>query len=175
MPRADKSAIPTHSFMQPFTEIEGCSADAFKSSVEFPVALEEFIQAFFGSTAFQMERTLLKIMGKPYVSPADIKALAAGQQAQFAIWQVKERSDHEIMLKVGDGPIRSWLMVLPEQNGKTSLYFGSAVLPQGKTKNGTPQIGFLFRTLIGFHNFYSRLLLNSAIKKLIQTHTKTAA
>ena len=161
--------------MQQYTEIEGCSADAFKDNVKFPVSLEEFIQAFFGSNAFQMERTLLKIIGKPYVSPADIKALAASQQTQFAIWQVEAQSDHEIMLKVGNGPIRSWLMVLPEQNGKTSLYFGSAVLPQDKTKNGTPQIGFLFRALIGFHNFYSRLLLNSATKKLIQAHTKTAA
>ena len=84
------------------------------------------------------------------------------------------------------GRTRSWLMVRPAgaeagaragagagspRDGSaapvsTQLYFGSAVLPIVDSTTGQRRLGAGFRSLLGFHRLYSRLLLSSAASRL---------
>ncbi len=166
MTHVEKTAIPLDSFMSAYKQIDGCSADAFRGYLEFPVTLEALITAFFGSPIFTLERLLLKSIGQANTSRSDITGLAAGTQEKFAAWKVEDRNESEVILKVGSSPIRSWLMARPDGDGKTAIYFGSAVLPQTTNRNSKPQVGSSFRFFMGVHNFYSCLLLKSTIKNL---------
>lgn len=71
------------------------------------------------------------------------------------------------------GRTRSWLMVAPAEGGSagsTRLYFGSAVVPARAPRAGTetPDLGWTFRLLLGFHKLYSRALLFSAKSRLMR-------
>ncbi len=152
--------------MQVYDKTPGCLTDAFRCKVDFSVNLEHFIQAFFDSSVFRLERLLIQILTRKQADLTQVKKLASGTDKTFAVWQVAQRSNFEILMKVGTGPIRSWLAAYPDQDGGTSLYFGSAVLPTKGDKNGNQQVGFLFQATVWFHEFYSRLLLKSAVRTL---------
>ena len=83
---------------------------------------------------------------------------------------MEAREDDQLLLCAVDGRTRSWLMVsTTDVSGGTRLYFGSALLPGRKTGNGStgkPEMGFVFKALLGFHNFYSRALLSAAARRL---------
>ena len=68
------------------------------------------------------------------------------------------------------GRRRSRLVVsAAEVPGGTRLYFGAELLPVANAstgKGGKPKMGFVFKALLGFHNRYSRALLNSAARRL---------
>ena len=56
-----------------------------------------------------------------------------------------------------------------EQSGvSTRLYFGSAIVATDKDSNGDPTLSFFFKSLIRFHELYSRALLSTARKRLIK-------
>ncbi|MFT6557059.1 hypothetical protein [Sneathiella sp.] len=164
--QAEKTNIPDSSYMQVYDKTPGCQTDAFCFKVDFSVSLEHFIHAFFDSPIFRLERLLIRILTRKQAGLIQVKKLASGTEKTFAVWQVAKRSNREILMKVGTGPIRSWLAAYPDQEGRTSLYFGSAVLPTKGGKNGSQQVGFLFQATAWFHEFYSRLLLQSAAKNL---------
>jgi hypothetical protein len=61
------------------------------------------------------------------------------------------------------------MVVAVENSGaqlSTRLYFGSAVIPVIHKKSGRPTLGFTFRSLLGFHKIYSRVLLYAARLRL---------
>ena len=144
---------------------DGSYTDCFKVSIGHPVSLETFVAAFFDTWIFRLERKLLALIARSPSSKADVQSLARGTSDRFALWQVEAREDDQILLVVGDGPIRTWLMRRDSADG-TALFFGSAVLPMSRAKDGSPQIGFSFRALHWFHEIYSRVLLAAAARKL---------
>ena len=46
------------------------------------------------------------------------------------------------------------------------LWFGSAVIPARISASGEPELGWLFDGLLGFHQHYSRALLQAAAARL---------
>jgi hypothetical protein len=75
----------------------------------------------------------------------------------------EHRTNDQLLLAAG--PTRSWLMA-SQAADSTTLYFGSAVVPNRTDRNGRRAIGWIFHALLGFHQLYSRILLGCAARKL---------
>jgi hypothetical protein len=141
--------------------IRGAFADCYTTTVRGTVTLSEFIESFYTTPLFKVERWLLaKVIRRPS-SDLQANALAHGTTQVFSAWRVEGRSDTEILLDAGQ--TRSWLCVIPTPNAdSTALFFGSAVLPH----RASGKFGNAFHALLGFHRLYSRLLLSSAAKAI---------
>ncbi len=139
--------------------------DCFAINLQQRIELPDFVEAFYTSSLFKVERAILMIIGK---SSNDKKAreLATGLRPDFAAWTVEDRNKNQILLCDFLQRTRSWLMVEnTNEPNQTKLYFGSAVVfkssDSGKTK---PPTGFSL--LSRFHVWYSKALLNAAYRKL---------
>lgn len=139
-------------------------ADAYALDLPQTVTLAQWIEAFYGSRLFRIERALIGLAGRP-AGDADARALAAGAQAHFSAWRVEARGDQEILLADVSGATRSWLCVEALPTG-TRLHFGSAVIPRRRGADGRPRFGGVFHALLGFHRWYSKALLRSAAARL---------
>ncbi len=139
--------------------------DCHATRIEASVSLQDFLYAFYTSSAFSIERKLLALALRVPSANEDARALAMGQSNRFSAWRVENRRDREILLRVPKTNTGSWLMVRPspvDASDSTELLFGSVVFPR------TPEtpFGMSFRVLTRFHSFYSVLLLNTARKRL---------
>ncbi|MEX2151530.1 MAG: hypothetical protein WD793_15055 [Steroidobacteraceae bacterium] len=131
------------------------------TEVSRPVAQAEYVEAFYTSDVFKLERLILKLLVARPSTDQQARELATGQRGTFAAWGVEARAPDQLLLCDFQGRTRSWLMT-----SGTCLYFGSAVVPvaaRGSRKTG---LGFAFRALLGFHRLYSRALLNAAVRRL---------
>ena len=139
---------------------EGGHVDCYVAEVPRAVDLGQLITAFYTSAAFRPERWLLGALLGKRADNRDVARLAAGETTHFSAWTVEARSDDQILLCDFQSRTRSWLMVQPIAAG-TRLHFGSAVVSQ-KRRSGR----LVFSALLGFHRWYSRILLRSAVKRL---------
>lgn len=152
-------------------------ADCYVTEVEGAVSQQAYIEAFYTSPLFKVERTLLKwLLGKPSTDD-QVRQLAAGTVETFAAWRVESRTAEQLLLADFSGRTRSWLMVEPVQTSSTSrgtrLYFGSGVGPRERAGGGPGRMGFAFHALLGFHRLYSRLLLSAARAALARKAGRT--
>jgi hypothetical protein len=144
-----------------------CFTDCYSVELPWPVTQPEYVEAFYTSAVFKVERWLIgRLLSRP---STDVQArqLAAGISDTFAAWRVEQRSPAQLL--VAAGRTRSWLMAVPTQRGgqaATRLYFGSAVLPKYNPGSGGSRMGWPFKALLGFHRVYSRVLLAAACRKL---------
>lgn len=141
----------------------GAYTDCYAVRVAGEVSLAEFIEAFYTTRLFKLERWILSSLLNRPSTDEDAAQLATGMRDRFAAWKVEARSESEILLDAGQ--TRSWLCVA-RSNGElesTQLCFGSAVLPLGAGKG----FGWWFHALLGFHRVYSRLLLSAAARRVL--------
>lgn len=165
MSQITASALPPRAFLARFETQPNVHTDCFQTSLARDVSLEEYVNAFFNTWLFRIERLILKLtIGKPSTD-ADIARLANGSADHMAAWRVLERGDNQLLLEVPDTAVRTWLMRQVDGD-QTHLYFGSALLALRKDKEGNPTIGPVFRGLMGFHKFYARALLFCAKRAL---------
>jgi hypothetical protein len=139
--------------------------DCYWTEIPRQVTFSEFIFAFYTTSLFKLERSILTLMVSKPSTDQQARQLATGNLETFAAWDVESRNENELLLCDFRGRTRSWLMVVPinTANGaRTRLYFGSAVVPIRNLKTGKPSLGFVFQALLGFHKVYSMLLLYSA-------------
>lgn len=137
----------------------GAYTDCFTADVSGRFSLTQFVEAFYTSRVFRLERLILAwFVGKPSTD-AEAKALAAGNRDRFAAWTVEGRSSDQLLMCDYLGHTRSWLMVAEcdASGAATRLHFGSVVVPVRR---------FPYKVLIGFHRLYSRILLRSAVARL---------
>jgi hypothetical protein len=162
--------LPDGSLLQSYRE-SGAYADCY--CVELPRAISQaqYIQAFYTTWLFKIERRLLAwFVAKPSTD-LQASALAAGSSDAFAAWRVEGRRPDQLLMCDYQGRTRSWLMSEPAPGNATAdtrLYFGSAVVPLRDPRSGRSRMGFGFRALLGFHKIYSRLLLQAAARRLLQ-------
>lgn len=163
-------SIPEGAMLGTYAAKSGCYTDCFFVDVPGPVNLSDFILNFFNTPVFRLERKLLNLFGSHPSTNDDVVNLASGAGDSLAIWKVEKRNNDQLIMAVGKGPIRSWLMVSPtEINANTSrIYFGSAVLPTSFDPSGEPKMDKLLHLLLGFHKLYSRILLGSAKRRLLK-------
>jgi hypothetical protein len=144
-------------------------ADCYSAEVARPVSHAEYVEAFYTSGLFKLERLLLAWFVSKPSTDAQAKELASGAAATFAAWRVEERRADQLLMCDFSGRTRSWFMVTPVGSGRsafTRLYFGSAVVPVIHEQSGQATLGFTFKALLGFHKLYSRALLSAACSRL---------
>lgn len=147
--------LPQASLLESY-RAAGSYVDCFTAEVPRAVSLPQFIEAFYTSRAFRPERWLIgAVLGKR-ANNSDVTRLARGETRHFSAWSIEARQADQILLCDYQGRTRSWLMVQTVPGG-TRLHFGSAVV-----KPGDP----IFKVLLGFHTFYSRILLRGAVRRL---------
>lgn len=157
--------VVADSLLQAYSEPPGF-ADAYVMEIPRRVHLAEFVESFYVTWLFKLERALLSLAGRP---STDVQAskLAQGQATDFSAWTVEGRTERELLLCDVTGRTRSWFMVEPTMAAteSTRIYFGSAITAIGRTR-GNASIGLIFKALLGFHHVYSVALLNSAAARL---------
>ena len=142
-------------------------ADCYMAELPGTVSQPEFIEAFYTSAPFRLERLLLAWFVARPSDDTQAARLAHGQLDSFAAWSVEAREPHQLLLSDFQGRTRSWLMSAPSVDGQhTRLFFGSAVVPVVDRRSGQARMGLLFRVLLGFHKLYSRVLLRAAVARL---------
>ncbi len=145
-------------------------ADCYVTEVPGAVTQAAFIEAFYTSRLFKVERTLLKYLAARPATDADARQLAEGKATLFSAWRVEDQSVSELLLADFSGRTRSWLSASPaagaDHGPRTQLYFGSAVVPRQRPGSTNPGMGWPFHALLAFHRLYSRLLLRAASRRV---------
>ena len=139
----------------------GAYADCYVTEVPRAVSHAQYVEAFYTTWLFKLERWILKWAVARPSTDEQARQLAAGSLDAFAAWDVEQRAPDQLLLRDLFGRTRSWLMVERLPAGGTRLYFGSGV---GARKDG--KLGGSFSLLLGFHKLYSRLLLGAARRRL---------
>ena len=157
-----RAEVPTQSLLSSFGR-SGAYVDCYTTDVSSSVLLAQFVEAFYTTPLFKVERLLLGMFVSCPSTDAEAKEFAQAQRASFAAWQVESRGPDELLVRAGR--TRSWFMVAHEVplGGGTRLSFGSAVVPREQAGGG---MGAGFNALLGFHRMYSRALLSSAAYRL---------
>lgn len=143
----------------------GAYADCYTTDVARRVSHAEYVEAFYTSWAFKLERSVLKwLVAKPSTDD-EARRLSRGELDAFAAWTVEHRAPDQVLLADYMGRTKSWLMVAPLGAGHTRLFFGSVVNPV-RHRTGRPSIGLAFGAMLAFHKPYSRVLLGAAAAKI---------
>jgi hypothetical protein len=140
--------------------------DAFRIDLPFAVTLADYIDAFYTTWLFKLERLVLATLVAKPSTDAEARALAQGERTRFAAWTTDTREAGQIVMRDYQSKTCSWLMCAPLDGGSTRIYFGSAVVAERIRSDGTSDLGAGFNQLIGFHRLYSVALLKAAAARL---------
>lgn len=167
MDRIQPRPLPPDALLLAYA-VGGGYVDCYGCEIEGRVTHAEFVQAFYTTALFKLERLILRWALKRPSTDAQAAQLARGEVSEFAAWTVEGRAENQILLCDLAARTRSWLMVAPAgaAGACTQLLFGSAVVPVRDAKTGASRMGWGFRALLGFHKLYSRALLGAACRRL---------
>ena len=165
MPAVRHCPLPADALLNRYVGA-GAYVDCFVAEVARTVSCAEYVECFYTTAVFKLERAILRLFLSRPSTDAEARQLARGERATFAAWTVEARSPDQLLMADVGGRTRSWLMVAPSGAGGTLLYFGSAVIPVRDRTTGRASLGPVFSALLGFHKQYSRVLLYSARSSL---------
>lgn len=143
----------------------GGYTDCFVAVVPDRVTQTAYIEAFYTTALFKLERLVLALLVSRPSTDDEARRLAAGETDRFAAWTVEAREADQILMCDFMGSTRSWLMSVADTAAPrptTSLYFGSAIVP----RRGAGRLGIGFRLMVPLHRLYARALLRSAVRRL---------
>lgn len=141
--------------------------DCFVTIHNDAINLEQFVFAFYTTWIFNLERQILRFAVNKPSTDEDALMVANGSTDQFAAWFVEDRTTTQLLMCDFRKRTRSWFMVAPVGDGaRTTLYFGSAVVPHRHPGTGQLGMGTAFRLLVAFHKVYSHILFRSAVSRL---------
>ncbi len=153
-------AVPRDALLAGYVDRDGTYTDCFEVMHPMEADLSAFIEAFYSTWLFRLERVVLSVALRKRITHSDVKALAQGAD-HFAVWQVEKRDEAQILLCDNAGATRSFLAVAPKDGGVTRLLFGSAVIAR---TDGT--LAPIVRISTPLHRFYAKSLLRLAERKL---------
>jgi len=162
------SELPNEALLRIYRE-SGAYTDCYSTEIARAVSHAEYIEAFYTTWVFKLERWLLAWFASKPSTDLQARALASGETDSFAAWTVEGRAHRQLLLCDFQGRTRSWLMsvAIPGSvSDSTRLYFGSAVVAVANPRSGRRTMGFAFTALLGFHKIYSRVLLRAAAWRL---------
>ena len=160
-----RTELPAHALLRRYLR-DGHYADCYVVEVAATVSQAEFVEAFYTTPLFKIERAILAAAVRKPSNDDEVRALARGERQAFAAWTVEDRSDTQLLLADFMGRTRSWLMAEPSGTGGTRLHFGSAVVPKRDRDTGQTSLGTGFGLMLGLHKLYSRALLAAARSRL---------
>ena len=175
MPAVRPCELPAHALLRRHLE-GGGYADGYVTEVALPVSQAHYVEAFYTTWLFKLERRLLAwFVNKPSTDEG-ARELAGGSRSDFAAWHVEACEPAQLLMADFMGRTRSWLMCEAAGDGAaTRLYFGSAVLPITDRRTGERTMSRGFRLLLGFHKLYSRALLAAAARRVVRRADLAAA
>ena len=147
----EESTLPSSALLQKYVQA-GAYTDCFATEIAREVSIAEYVEAFYTTWLFKLERFILRHLVSRPSTDAEARQVAEGSIDKFAAWYVEERADHQLLMSDFRDHTRSWFMV---EAGR--LYFGSAVIPKNQPS---------YKLLLGLHRLYSRLLLGAARSRL---------
>ncbi|PCJ47627.1 MAG: hypothetical protein COA74_10845 [Gammaproteobacteria bacterium] len=163
--------LPEESLLDFYTE-KG-HTDCYFTDVNYHLSFDQFVTAFYTTRLFRLERLILKLLVNKPSSDQQITELLEGKSNLFAAWSMEKRVHNQLLMCDFQKRTRSWFQIKSIDNSITRLYFGSAVVERTKgVKVNKPNLGVVFKAMLGFHKLYSILLLYSAKKRLIRSLSK---
>lgn len=160
------SPLPADALTQRYRE-SGAYTDCYFAEVPRPVSLAEYVEAFYTTPLFKLERWILRAFVMKPSTDAEAREFARGERDAFAAWSLEDRVADQLLACDFMGRTRSWFMVAGVgRPGATRLYFGSAVVKVRDPGDGRTSLGPVHGRLLGFHRLYSRMLLSAAARKL---------
>lgn len=168
--------LPPDALLRRYDQDNG-HVDCFQVDVPGRIGLGHYVQAFYTTWLFKVERTILSLAGHPSTD-AEAAVLAGGQGTHFAAWTVEERADDQLLMRDITGRTRSWFKVAriaAEDSKRTTLYFGSGVTAVASGNSGRKSLGPGFRALMPVHVIYSRALLAATLRKIALSSSKVTA
>jgi hypothetical protein len=160
----DAVDLPVRALTQRY-RAKGFFTDAYVMTIDREVSLAAFVEAFYTTRLFKLERAILAVIVRKPSTDAQARALGLGEIDAFAAWTVEARETEQLLLRDLNGGTRSWLM-RETVDGGTRLYFGSVVVGKSDGAAGPPRMGLVFRALLGFHRRYSVGLMRAAHRRL---------
>lgn len=161
--------LPEQAYLRRYLH-DGAYSDCYRTDVALAVSQAGYVEAFYTSWLFKLERWLLaRLVARPSTD-AQARQLSEGTLDRFAAWSVERQDGAQLLLCDFRGRTRSWLMAapVPGEPARTRLYFGSAVVPLLDPASGRRSMGWVFSALLGFHRLYSRALLKAAARRLVR-------
>ena len=154
-------AVPRDALLSAYVGRAGTYVDCFEVMLPGEAKLNDFVLAFYTTWLFRIERAVLTIGVRRWISDRDVRALADGTAQEFAVWEVESRAECQLLLRDHSGRTRSYLAVASKDGGVTRLLFGSAVVssPGG-------DMGPMLRALLPLHRLYAKALLRLAERKM---------
>jgi hypothetical protein len=146
--------LPEHALLAKFAR-SGAYTDCYVTAVPRNVSHAEFVEAFYTSWLFKLERLILTWFAEKPSTDPEARALSRGERENFAAWSVESRAGNQLVMLDFLAYTCSWLMV-EERPAETVLYFGSGVMRRT----------LAFRLLMPFHKLYARALLGAAGARL---------
>lgn len=161
--RVAEAALPPGALLSRY-EGRGGYADCFVATVPGQVTQAAYVEAFYTTGLFKLERLVLAVLVARPSTDLDARRLATGEASKFAAWTVEAREADQILLCDFLGSSRSWLMSVADaaSPGTTTLFFGTALVP----RRGAGRLDIGFRALVPFHRLYARALLRAAVRRL---------
>jgi hypothetical protein len=161
--------LPAHSLLSRYAA-SGSYTDCYLTEVSGAVSQAEYVEAFYTTWLFRLERLILKWLVARPSTDDEAAELARGRRESFAAWTVEVRAADQLLMCDFRGDTRSWFMSEPavrDGGAVTRLYFGSAVVAHQNAKTGERRLEPRFQALLGFHKLYSRALLRAARRRLL--------
>lgn len=165
MPAIHSCNLPSDALLNRYAASDGY-VDCYVAELAVSVSFEEYVEAFYTTAVFKLERLILRIAVDRPSTDAEAGELARGERSSFAAWLVEARAPDQLLLADFTGRTKSWLKIAPRSDGGALLHFGSAVVPVRDRKSGRATLGSVFTALLGFHKLYSRILLIAARRRL---------
>ncbi len=163
--KIDAAPLPIDALLQSYVK-SGDYTDCFSTIVEGRITQADFIEAFYNSRIFKLERFVLTVLVFKQSSDKQAGQLAIGTRETYAAWDLEARNENQILMCDFQKATRSWLMTQAAENDQTRLYFGSAVVGKKSKSGDVKQLPLLVRLLMPAHRFYARSLLRSAAARL---------
>ena len=159
--KVEQIAVPQASLLHRYVAQDGAYTDCFQVVIAKSATHSEFVQAFYTTWLFRLERCVLALALRRRISDEEVSALADDRSNRFAVWHVEARSENQMLLADNSGHTKSFLALEALETGSVRLIFGSAVVTKGKQK-----LSRLVRATIWLHRLYSIGLLKAAALRL---------
>ncbi len=161
----NEAPLPDGALLQEFVD-RGEYTDCFVAQVGNDVTFPMYVETFYTTRLFRLERLILKWLISRPSSDEEARQLARSETDEFAAWDEYSRADNQLIMMDFRQQTCSWFMLDCDDSG-TRLYFGSAVM-RDQNKASGKKMKWTYRALLGFHRLYSRALLQAAAGRLVR-------
>src|SRR5260221_12785433 len=86
----------------------GAYADGYVAEIAKTVSPAEFVEAFYTTAVFKLERWILRLLVSRPSTDAQAKQLAQGELGSFAAWSVEARAPDQLLLSDFTRRTKSW-------------------------------------------------------------------